>query len=153
MGLDHSIMKIKSKVNDNLTYKKLRQEKWIELNQDYEEFYKWEVSLVELDSQWCIHSFINRVTHSGKVDYDKDEDLILNKQHIQFLIKELHRKLKTYKGLREILRLQDYSKQNQKKIIKSMDRGYWRKKLLVPLEKILKETDFDMETVFYGAWY
>lgn len=149
MGLDHSITKIPEKIESSKQYIKLRKRRFKELNENYDEFYKWEQTVASWDGYWEFAHFICRLPKSEKVSFEDGEYLKLDKCDIEFLISELKEKLKTQEGLSDILDLKRYKKEDWEHLLNTRNIDFWTKGLLEPLEKILKEVDFDKETLFY----
>lgn len=134
MGLDASISRIKFKVNSDLEYDKIRDEKWDEFKLDTKKFYNWEESVKDeilYTSDYSISDIIDKRNIGDKaVCFSRNQDLVLDSNDIQCIIKDLK-----FLEIGADIELKEMCK-----------------KCIDKLEKCLKDTDFSKETLLYGKW-
>lgn len=127
MGLDASIERINYKINSDLEYDKIRQQKWIEFNEDIQKFTNWEDNVcreILYTSDWDVANIINSKNIISKtVDFQKNRHLVLNKEDIEDILK----------------------------IMKLRNNKY--NKYICQLENCLKTTDFKRQSLLYGEWF
>lgn len=149
MGLDAGISRIKCKANNNKELKKIKN-KYYRLS--LEEYNRLEDSTVYYTDFWLIDSyFMRNLNGANKTDFENGEYLIIKQQELQRIIKKLRKQLYTYKGWCEIIN--PIRNEYNIKSLKPFNNKWWRNNVLKPLEKILKETNFQNETLYYEESY